>query len=148
MMSSKIVDMSSNIRRQVNEELTATPFPFSIQLVETTDVFQCSQLLVFVRYVDADTITEELQFCEPFLETTEAINIHEVVVRFFADPNFDWKKNLVNLCTDRAPAMLGNTNSFVALVKKEAPQVIVTLCFLHRHALALKTVSSSEGNLV
>ncbi|XP_042222775.1 protein ZBED8-like [Homarus americanus] len=36
--------------------------------------------------------------------------------------------------------MLGNTSGFAALVKKEAPQVIVTHCFLHRHALASKTL--------
>ncbi|XP_042210759.1 protein ZBED8-like [Homarus americanus] len=36
--------------------------------------------------------------------------------------------------------MLGNTSGLAALVKKEAPQVIVTHCFLHRHALASKTL--------
>ena len=36
--------------------------------------------------------------------------------------------------------MHGNTSGFVALVKKEALQVIVTHCFLHRHALASKTL--------
>ena len=34
--------------------------------------------------------------------------------------------------------MLGKTSGFAALVKKEAPQVNVTHCFLHRYALALK----------
>lgn len=137
---SRIVDMSSNILNQVMEELAATPFPFSIQLDETTDVSQCSQLLVFVRYVHADTIKEEFLFCEPLLETTKAIDIYEIVDRFFANQNFDWKKNLGSLCTDGAPAMLGNTSGFAALVKKEAPQVIVTNCFLHRHGLASKTL--------
>ena len=36
--------------------------------------------------------------------------------------------------------MLGNASGFTALVKKEAPHVIVTHCFLHRHALASKTL--------
>ena len=71
------------------EELAATPFPFSIQLDETTDVSQCSQLLVFVRYVHADTIKEEFLFCEPLLETTKAIDVLKIVDRFFANHNFD-----------------------------------------------------------
>ncbi|XP_042236440.1 protein ZBED8-like [Homarus americanus] len=67
------------------------------------------------------------------LEMVElAIDILEMVNSFFAKQNFDWKKNLGTLCTDGAPAMLGNTSGFAALVKKEAPQVIVTHCFLHR----------------
>jgi hypothetical protein len=41
--------------------------------------------------------------------------------------------------------MLGNISVFTTLVKKEAPHVIVTHCYLHRHALetALKEVLST-----
>jgi len=39
--------------------------------------------------------------------------------------------------------MLGNKSGFAHLVKKEAPNVIVTHCFLHRHALATKTLPTS-----
>ena len=36
--------------------------------------------------------------------------------------------------------MLGKTSGFAALVKKEAPQVNVTHCFLHGYALASRTL--------
>ena len=39
--------------------------------------------------------------------------------------------------------MFGKTSGFATLVKKEAPQIIVTHCFLHRHALASKTLPSN-----
>jgi hypothetical protein len=39
--------------------------------------------------------------------------------------------------------MLGNTSGFATLVKKEAPHVVVTHCFLHRHALATKTLPTT-----
>ena len=39
--------------------------------------------------------------------------------------------------------MLGKTSGFATLVKKEAPHIIVTHCFLHRHALASKILSST-----
>ena len=58
---------------------------------------------------------------------------------FSANQNFEWKKKIGSLCTDGAPAMLGKTSGFAALVKKEASQVNVTHCFLHRYALASKT---------
>ena len=54
--------------------------------------------------------------------------------------NFEWKKKIGCLCTDGAPAILGKTSGFAALVKKEAPQVNVTHCFLHCYALASKTL--------
>ena len=36
--------------------------------------------------------------------------------------------------------MLGKTSEFAAWVKKEAPRINVTHCFLHRYALASKTL--------
>ncbi|KAI6656166.1 hypothetical protein LOD99_1510 [Oopsacas minuta] len=66
---------------------------------------------------------------------------------FFAMQNFDWKKKLGSLCTDGAPAMLGNKLGFAALVKKKAPNVTVTHCFLHQHALADIFGHMNEVNL-
>ena len=40
------------------------------------------------------------------------------------------------ICSNEAPAMLGKHSSFGALVKIDAPHIIVTHCVLHRHALA------------
>ncbi|KAF2368410.1 hypothetical protein FHG87_000839 [Trinorchestia longiramus] len=40
------------------------------------------------------------------------------------------------------------TSGFAALVKEEAPRVIVTHSFLRRHVMTSKTVSSSEGSRV
>ena len=48
---SRIDYMSQNILQQLVTDLVATPVRFSIQLDESTEVANCSQLLVFVRYV-------------------------------------------------------------------------------------------------
>jgi len=110
------VDIYCNILKQVMEELAAMPFPFSMQLDESTDISQCSQLLVFIRYVHADAIKEEFLFCEPLLETTKAIDILEMLKNLFAKQNFDWKKNLGTLCTDGAPAMVRLATHLVLLL--------------------------------
>ncbi|GBP87338.1 Protein ZBED8 [Eumeta japonica] len=139
---SRIVEMSSNVLKQVIEELNASPFPFSMQLDESTDVSQCSQLLVFVRYVKHDTrsIKEEFLFCDSLLETTKASDVFEMIKKFFIAQNVDWKTKLGSICTDGTPAMLGNTSGFAALIKKECSHVIITHCVLHRHALASRTM--------
>ena len=142
-IKSRIADIAENILKQVMEELAASPFAFSMQLDESTDVSQCSQLLVFVRYAHGEKIKEEFLFCEPLLETTKAIDVFRMVKEFFEKQNFDWKKKLGSICTDGAPAMLGNKSGFAALVKNEVPHVVVTHCFLHRYALAAKTLPAS-----
>ena len=44
------------------------------------------------------------------------------------------------ICTDGAPAMLGNRSGFAAMLKKEIPELKVTRCLLHRQALAFITL--------
>jgi hypothetical protein len=74
-ISSRIVDIPFNILKHIIVELEASPLLFSVQLDETTDISQRSQILVFVRLVHADEITEEFLFCESILETTEAVDV-------------------------------------------------------------------------
>ena len=46
---------------------------------------------------------------------------------------------LGSICTDGAPAMLGNRSGFAAMLKKEISELKVTHCLLHRQALTFKT---------
>ena len=57
---SRIDDISENILEQVMKELATSPFPFSFQLDESTDVSYCSQLVCYVRYVNGNEIKEFL----------------------------------------------------------------------------------------
>ena len=71
--------MSQDILHQIVSDLVATRVKFSIQLDESTDVTNCSQLLVFVRYMKEGGVHEESLFCEPLLETTKAIDVLQLV---------------------------------------------------------------------
>ena len=63
----------------------------------------------------------------------------KLVDDFFRNNVVSW--NMVSAdCSDGAPAMLGRHSNFGALVKSDAPHIIVTHCVLHRHALATKTL--------
>ena len=53
-----------------------------------------------------------------------------------------------SVCTDGAPAMLGNKSGFFALLKQDIPHLLGTHCFLHRHALASKTLPSKSKNVL
>ena len=111
-----------------------------MQLNESSDISNCCQLLVFIRYVHADTITEEFLLCESLPQHAKPTDVLEMLNNFSGNQNFAWKKKIESLCTDGAPAMLNKTSGFAALVKKEPPQVNVTHCFLHRYPLASKTL--------
>lgn len=93
MICSRIVDFSFNILKNITEELAALLFLFSMQLDETTDISQRSQL-VFVRYVHADAIKEEFLFCVSLLETTKTTDIWDIAKKKISGQNFDWKEKL------------------------------------------------------
>lgn len=63
----------------------------------------------------------------------------EIINNFFKVNGLDWV-NLVGVTTDGAPAMLGSRSGFQALVKQRAPLVTGVHCFIHREALASKTL--------
>ena len=70
----RIGDMSRDIREQVVMEMSASPARISLQFNESTDVLNCSQLLVFSRYIHKMNLKEEFLMCESLETTTKAIS--------------------------------------------------------------------------
>ena len=103
---------------------------------EATDVLNCTQLLVFVRYATKDSLRSELLLSSE-LRTTTREDVFELVDNFFKENSFQWSK-LVGCTTDGDPAMLGRKSGFQARVKAVSPSVIFVHCFIHRFALAAK----------
>ena len=144
---SQISDLSLDILNQVIADIKANPLKISLQLNETTDVENCSQLIALVRYVHDGAITEKFLFCEDLKRTTKGKYIFPCVKNFFA--KHDLHIQIIgSVCTDGAPAILGNKPGFFALMKQEIPHLQGTHCFLHRHALASKTLPPKLNNVL
>jgi len=135
----RIKDMSQDITTQVVSEMKQSPAKISMQIDESTDVSNHSQLLVFVRYVHERCIKEEFLFCERLETTTKAVDVFRLIQSFFGRHELAWDL-IGSICTDGAPAMIGKKSGFVAMVKEKAPHVLTTHCVLHRQALASKTL--------
>ena len=139
-IKSRIVEMSNNIKLQVISKIQTSPM--FIQLDESTDVANLSQLMVFARYMNGPVSEEEFLFCKPLETTTKAKDVMAVVSTFFERINLNWKK-LAGVCSDGAPAMLGSRSGFISLVKHKNPNVLGAHCFIHREALDSITMPSS-----
>ncbi|KAG2466217.1 ZBED8 protein, partial [Polypterus senegalus] len=79
----RIKDMSQNIITQVVSEIKQSPAKISMQIDESADVSNHSQLFVFVRYVHKKNIKEEFLFCERLKTTTKAVDIFKLIQSFF-----------------------------------------------------------------
>ncbi|KAF6028752.1 hypothetical protein EB796_012944 [Bugula neritina] len=69
------------------------------------------------------------------LTTTSAVDVMQLVDQYFDRTGLVWE-NVISVCTDGAPAMLGSRSGFVQLARKENPDIESVHCFIHREALA------------
>lgn len=75
-ISRRINDMAKDIQEQVVEKLKNSQH-FALQFDESTDVSNCAQFVVFVRFEADDSITEEILFCKALpANTTEIGRAH------------------------------------------------------------------------
>ena len=131
--------MSCNILDQVVQEIKDSPIRISLQLDESTDISNISQLIVYTRYIKDCGIKDEFLFCQGLQTTSKAADVFRLVDEFFQRHQIKWEK-VGSVCTDGAPAMIGHRSGFAALVKERVPDLIMNHCVLHRHALAAKTL--------
>ena len=134
----RIVAMSDDIKNQVVSDIKSSPF-HAIALDESTDVASCSQLLVYVRYIKDDELRQEFLMCRDLKATTKGEDVYEKVKDFYTEEGLPFNK-LVGSTTDGAPAMLGRHSGFQAYLARQAPNVLQTHCWLHREALASRTL--------
>lgn len=136
----RIHDMSADILDQVVQEIKSAPLPIcSIQLDESTDVANCSQLMVYVRYINDGDFKDEFLCCKPLERTATALDVFEAVDSFLRQHEISWK-SICGICTDGAPATLGCQSGFQRLVLNESPKAIGAHCMLHLQTLAMKTL--------
>ena len=138
-VKSHIFNMSCNIKLQLCTKVKVS-LVFAIQLDESVDVVNLSQLIVLVRYVHDQSIKENLLFCCPLETTSQAANVMQLVDAFFKEERLDWGK-LVHACTDGAPAMLGVRSGSVKLLKQKNPKVVTLHCIIHQKALGSRTMT-------
>ena len=127
------------------EELRISNHKISLQLDESTDISNCCQLMVFVKYIKDGEIKEEFLFCRTLKSTSKGLDIYNILNHYFHTKqlNFDM---IGSICTDGAPAMLGNKSGLKGILLKETPNIIVTHCIIHRQILAAKTLPENFKN--
>ena len=130
-VSRRIDDMSADIMEQVIQEMKSAPLGiFIIQPDESTDVANCSQLLVYMRYIYEGDFKDEFLFCKPLETTTTACDVFNKVGSSLQNQDIPWG-NVCGVCTDGAAAMLGCRSGFQQLVINALLKAIGTHCMIH-----------------
>lgn len=107
----RIQDLATDIETELVSRLHSCD-AYSIQLDESTDVSGLAVLLVFVRYSFDTTVEEDLLLCECLESNTTGERIFLCIDNYMKTHGINWEK-CVDVCTDRAQAMVGKVNGTV-----------------------------------
>ena len=83
--------MSVDILEQVISDICRSESGFGIQLDESTDVTNCAQLLIFVRYVGKDGVKKEFLMNAALEAITKGDDIFQMVNSFFNQHSLKWE---------------------------------------------------------
>ena len=136
-ISRRISDMGEDVKCQVIDRVKKSKY--ALQLDESTDIANCAQLLVFVRYRFEGKLEEELLTCTTLEGTCTGEDIFNKLDNKLKEEGLSCEE-CIAVCTDGAGAMVGKKTGLKARVLQVAPHVKFTHCIIHREALASKTL--------
>ena len=93
---------------------------------------------MYIRYVTDERINEKFFFYQPLEAISKTAKVFQELFDFFYKTEWSWS-NIVEVCTDGAPVMIGVNSELVSREKKN-PAIQGTHCMIHKAALVSKTV--------
>ncbi|GFY07032.1 zinc finger BED domain-containing protein 5 [Trichonephila clavipes] len=139
-VSRRIHDLASYVKQELVTRLQKARFV--LQIDESTDVAGLAILLVIVRYPYENSFEEDMLMCSSLPTNTTGEEIFNKINIFFEENNLSWN-DCIDVCTDDAKAMTGNTTGLVSRIKIKEPNCSSSDCILHRQALAMKQMPSN-----
>ena len=130
-------EMSGDIADQVMAGVKDSKFGFAIQLDELTDVAKCSQLLVYVRFIQNNTVKTELMLNQELAATTKGKDVFSVLADFFKENELDWSKLDARQMVLQ-PCLCKNLDSNIC--KRCCSKRAFVHCFVHRFAFCTKVL--------
>ncbi|XP_044306557.1 general transcription factor II-I repeat domain-containing protein 2-like isoform X2 [Varanus komodoensis] len=137
----RIQCISSDLENQLQSDLQKCLW-FSLQLDESTDMTDTSQLAIIVRMVFSDlSVKEELLKILSLKGKTRGEDIFQTFKNYVTEINLPLHK-LSSITTDGAPAMVGCIDGFIAHCQKDEsfPKFVSYHCIIHQEALCAKVL--------
>ena len=114
--------------------IKSTPIQVSLQQDESTNINNMSQLLLFIRFVEDMSISDEYLPCKKLSLTTNATDAFRMLNNFLKTQEISWN-SIASIFSNGAASMLQHKSGFVSLVKEVVPDTATNHCALHRQRL-------------
>lgn len=144
-IAKRVDEISSDLKDQLMQDIKDCQ-AFSLQLDESTDAIDISQLIVFIRMVFKDFSTkEEMLSIIPLKGKTRGEDIFCSFKKFIQDIQLPLFK-LASITTDGAPALTGCRSGFIALCRNDEdfPDFLQYHCIIHQQVLCAKILNMKD----
>lgn len=139
-ISSRIAEMAEDVKSMLIKHLQSCRF--SLTFDESVFGSQ-AVILAFVRYIKEAAIREELLLMET-LTFANGESVSSLISNFLKENDIDLS-NMISICTDGAPSMIGKTKGAVARLC-QGKNVFTIHCVLHRENLIAKKSGQIDFN--
>ncbi len=120
---------------------------YALQVDEATDSNKDSLLIAYVRFVDFESLNEDLLFCKYIPKRATADELFKMIDSYLTEAGIKWE-DCLGICTDGAQTMAGKRGGLQALIKRVAPKAQWTHCIIHREALASRQLSPTLNDVL
>lgn len=135
-------EISSFIYANTKKKISECKY-FAICLDESTDIKDLCQLVIGIKFVDADLNTsEEILNVVSIKGNVKGSTIYDVVDSKLL--SFCEKSKLSSVCTDGANVMTGKKTGFVGFLLKNKINVPTFHCIIHQQVLCSKSISTQK----
>lgn len=135
----RIDEMGRDVEDQLVQVLRSTEH--SLQIDESTLRDNEVLLLGYVRFIHEKKSREEMIFSILLPSDTRSSTIFQAVQKYYLDNEIPIS-NVIQCATDGAAAMIGKYRGFIALMKREIPDLVGIHCVIHRQHLAARGLST------
>lgn len=123
-----INDISEDMKEQLAEKIKDQQF---VLVDEATDSNKNCLLIMYVRYVDAEDLSEDLLFCKYISQRATADELFKIIDNYLSEADLKWED--VGICTDSDQAIAGKRGGLQSLIKHVARRAVWTHCIIHKH---------------
>ena len=143
----RIIMMANQVEETQLKNINAEA-SFSLALDESTDLSHLSQFGVISRYVVSDTLREEGLVVLSMKGTTRGEDLFRSFIEF-AKEKYLPMDELVSVCTDGAPCMIGKNKGFAALLREHETRPILSFhCILYQEKLCSQLCGKQFGEVM
>lgn len=139
----RINEISQQLKQNLQQKINKCVY-YSLAVDESTDINDVAQVLIFIKFIDADfNVEEDILNLVPLYGTTTGEDLFTAIE--ISVNEIGGFEKLCGMCTDGARSMRGEIKGLKGQFKQRGIDVPFYHCLIHQEALCAKAINLTES---